>query len=287
MELGSTVVLGDRQLLQRGDIDGDGIPDYVIAHRRKVWTFIADADGPQFRKARTQAVADDVTAMLVVDIDEDERADLLTFRVQLPGIGTLLLGLVRSIDIDIKAVGYQSEADGFARAPKWRRVVTLRIPPILSLLSRQDELVERFTDLIGKTRISARGEFVQPGRTDLAVVQQDVRTIELLADVGDAPTFTSKEGQRMMRRLLFEDENTVFDIDRVFGLISGFLDSMSERTFGDRQAVATLALRDPDRWRLVDLLVGELDGTDGEELIAVYEAVGGGGLRAYDALSWR
>jgi hypothetical protein len=90
----------------------------------------------------------------------------------------------------------------------------------------------------------------------------------------------------MMRRLLFEDENTVFDIDRVFGLISGFLDSMSERTFGDRQAVATLALRDPDRWRLVDLLVGELDGTDGEELIAVYEAVGGG-LRAYDALSWR
>ena len=223
--------------------------------------------------------------MLVVDIDEDDRADLLTFRVQLPGIGTLLLGLVRSIDIDIKAVGYKSEADGFARAPKWRRVVTLRIPPILSLLSRQDELIERFTDLIDKTRISARGEFVQPGRTDLAVVQQDVRTVELLADVGDAPTFTSKEGQRMMRRLLFEDEDTVFDIDRIFGLISGFLDSISERTFGDRQAVATLALRDPDRWRLVDLLVGELDGEGGEELIAVYEAVGG--LRAYDVLSWR
>ena len=95
IELGSTVVLGDRQLLQRGDVDGDGIPDHVIAHRRKIWTFLSDRNGPQFTKARTQAVADDVTAMLVVDIDDDGRADLLTFRVQLAALGALLLALAK------------------------------------------------------------------------------------------------------------------------------------------------------------------------------------------------
>ena len=287
IELGSTAVLGDRQLLQRGDISGDGIPDYVIAHRRKIWTFIAGSDGPQFRRARPQAVADDVTALLVVDIDEDDRADLLTFRVQIPGIGALLLGLVRSIDIDIKAVGYPSETNGFANQPKWRRTVTLRIPPILSIISRQDELIERFTDLISKARISARGEFRQPGVTDVAVASSERNAIQLFTDIGEAPTFTTTEGRRMMRRLLFEDEETVFDIDRIFALASGFLDSIAERVVGDREAVATIGMRDVRSWRLVELVVGELDGQQGKEVVAIYRSTLDDRLRAYDVLAWR
>jgi hypothetical protein len=128
---GATAVLGDRQHLQRGDVDGDGIPDFVIAHRRKVWTFLAGRGGPQFTKARTQAVADDVSAMLLLDLDEDRSADLLTFQVQVPGVGALVLGLVAGIDIDIRAVGYRSEAGAFAGTPAWRRTVTLRVPALL------------------------------------------------------------------------------------------------------------------------------------------------------------
>src|SRR5690606_26980353 len=71
IELGATAVLGDRQLLQRGDLDGDGIADFVIVHRRKVWTFQSGRDGPQFTRARTQVTAEDTTAMLLVDLDED------------------------------------------------------------------------------------------------------------------------------------------------------------------------------------------------------------------------
>ncbi|HEU4418129.1 MAG TPA: VCBS repeat-containing protein, partial [Planctomycetota bacterium] len=48
---GSTLVIGDKPMLQRGDVDGDGIPDFVIAHRRKVWTLLATTAGPQFTKA--------------------------------------------------------------------------------------------------------------------------------------------------------------------------------------------------------------------------------------------
>ena len=230
VDLGNTLVLGDRQLLQRGDVDGDGIPDYVIAHRRKIWTFLASTAGPQFRKPRTQAVADDVTAMLVVDLDDDDRSDLLTFRVRLPSLGTFVLALVRSVDIDVKAVGYQSEGNGFARKPKWRRTLTLRIPPLLSLLSRQDELVERFTDLIGKTRISARGHFSGGQELDVAIVSEDGTRLELLTDVGPAPRIDGGQGAALLRRLLFEEDQTVFDIERVFSLLSGLVDRINART---------------------------------------------------------
>ena len=52
-----------------------------------------------------------------------------------------------------------------------------------------------------------------------------------------------------------------------------------------------LRLRDGKQWRLEDLLVGELDGAPGAELLAVYERVDDGvtpadatPMRAYDLL---
>lgn len=284
IELGSTAVIGDRQLLQDGDINGDGIPDYVIAHRRKIWTFLADARGPQFEKARTQAVADDVTALLLVDLDADERADLLTFRVQLPGVGELLLALVQGIDIDVRAVGYQSEVDGFARSPKWRRTVTLRVPSLLSLLSRQEELVERFTELVDRTRVAVRGSFAGNPDLDLAVATADATAVQIYADVGAAPELGSAAGQDMLRRLLFEDDDTIFDLERVFGLIAGLLDTLSERNVGDREPMTTVPLRDPATWQLLELLAGDAGRDENDELIAVYAAKTDVNRRVYDVL---
>lgn len=270
---GATLVLGDRQLLQRGDIDGDGIPDFVIAHRRKVWTFLSTRQGPQFTKARTQAVADDVSAMLLVDLDEDGCSDLLTFQVQVPGVGALLLGLVQSIDIDIKAVGYRSVGGALASTPAWRRTITLRIPPLLRLLSQQDELVRRFTEVVGKARLGVRGAFTAASRRDLLVVGRDGRQLELFALDGAAPTLESASGRRLLRRLLFEDPDPVFDLDRLFVLLGGFLDEQSGGAIGDRAPVHRVELRDPTVCRLVDLLVADFDGDGRAEAVAVYERV--------------
>lgn len=286
---GSTLVLGDRQLLQRGDVDGDGIPDFVIAHRRKVWTFLSSAAGPQFTRARTQAVADDVTAMLVIDLDGDERAELLTFQLQVPGVGALLLGLVQSIDIDIKAVGYRSENGAFANTPTWRRMVTLRIPPILSLLSRQDELVKRFTDIVGKVRLGVRGPFTAAGKHDLAIVSGDGTALELHPRSEPGKSLDGAAGRRMLRNLLFDDPNTVFDIDRLFGLVSGLLDEVAGELAAGDAAAASVPLRDGKQWRIADLLVGELDGKPGAEIVAVYDEIEpttDAPRRAYDVIVW-
>ncbi|MBL9077225.1 MAG: VCBS repeat-containing protein [Planctomycetes bacterium] len=288
VELGSTLVVGDRQLLQRGDVDGDGIPDFVIAHRRKVWTFLASRDGPQFTKARTQAVADDVTAMLLVDLDEDRRHDLLTFQLQLPGVGALLLGLVQSIDIDVKCVGYRSEGPGFANLPAWRRTVTLRIPPVLTLLGQQEELVQRFLDIVGKTRLGVRGAFAAGASNDLALVRSDGSAIERFAGDDAPPRLDSARGRRILRELLFEDPATVFDLERVFALVSGFVDELSGSLVGDRTPRATLPLRDPTQWRVVDLQAADFDGAPGDELVVVYAPADGDETapRVYDLLRW-
>jgi hypothetical protein len=279
-------VLNDRQQIQRGDINADSIPDHVIVHRRKIWTFLGDSSGPQFKTARTQAVADDVTQLLLTDLDNDDCEDLLTFRVQVPGLASILLGLVQSIDIDVRAVGYRSEQDGFAGTPEWRRTVTVRVPPLLSLLSRQDELIERFTGLVNKARISARGAFVTEGQSDLALVSEDGSAIDLYPKVTPAPELTSKEGSQMLRSLLFEDEDTIFDLERVFGLISGFVDRFSDQGVDQRSPSATIKLRDPEEWSLTNLDVCEFDGTPGDELLATYRAVTDPELRAYDLLEW-
>ncbi|HZN39891.1 MAG TPA: VCBS repeat-containing protein [Planctomycetota bacterium] len=285
MAPGSTLVLGDKPMLQRGDVDGDGIPDFVIAHRRKVWTLLATTAGPQFTKARTQAVADDVSGMFLIDLDEDRRADLLSFQVQLPGIGSLLLGLVQSIDIDIKAVGYRSEGGAFANIPAWRRTVTLRIPPLLSLLSKQEEIVQRFLGILSKARQSVRGAFVSQTANDVALVSTDGALLELFP-MTEAPTLGSAAGRRKLRDLLFDDPDPVFDIDRVFGLISGLLDQRAASLTGDAKSVASIQLRDRAAWRLLKLLAANLDGTRSDEVVAVYENVATPALRAYDVLTW-
>jgi len=282
---GSTLVLGDKPILQRGDVDGDGIPDFVIAHRRKVWTLLATAAGPQFTKARTQAVAEDVSGMFLVDLDEDRRADLLSFQVQLPGIGSLLLGLVQSIDIDIKAVGYRSEGGAFANTPAWRRTITLRIPPLLTLLSKQEEIVQRFLGILSKARHSVRGAFVSETANDVALVSTDGALLELFPTI-EAPTLGSAAGRRQLRELLFEDPNPVFDIERVFGLISGLLDQRAASLTGDAKPAASIPLRVPAEWRLLKLLAANLDGTRGDEVVAVYESVATPALRAYDVMTW-
>ena len=287
VNFGRTAVLSDAQQLQRGDIDGDDVPDFVVAHRRKLWAFLGTDEGPQFRKARTQAVAEDVTAMRMMDLNEDGRDDLLTFRVQVPDVASAVMGLVRSTDIDLRAVGYESEGDGFAKKPRWRRTITLRVPPLLSLLGRQEELIERFTKIVGDARISSRGAFLMPDGDDLVIVSKDATTAQLFPGIPRAPRLETADGIRLLRRLLFEDEDTVFDLERLFDLVSGFVSRLSDQPGADREPAATLALRDPDSWQLILMQEAAMDANEGDEMLIGYVSTADTQTFAYDVISWR
>lgn len=287
VNFGRTAVLSDAQQLQRGDIDGDDVPDFVVAHRRKLWAFLGTDEGPQFREARTQAVAEDVTAMRMMDLNEDGRDDLLTFRVQVPDVASAVMGLVRSTDIDLRAVGYESEGDGFAKKPRWRRTITLRVPPLLSLLGRQEELIERFTKIVGDARISSRGAFLLPDGDDLVIVSKDATTAQLFPGIPRAPRLETADGIRLLRRLLFEDEDTVFDLERLFDLVSGFISRLSDQPGAGREPAATLALRDPDSWQLILMQEAAMDANEGDEMLIGYVSTADPRTFAYDVISWR
>ena len=294
--LGATAALSDTTRLTSRDLDGDRIPDYVIVHRRKVWVFLADASGPQFETPHdVKAVAEDVTATLLVDLDADARADLLLLRVQVPSAAALALGLVRSIDVDLHAVGYRNQGkqdDGaregagvFAPTPAWRRTVTLRVPPLLSLFEQQEDIAQRFLSILDKVRFAARGEFDGEAPRDVVRASDDGKVLELSTGVGDAgDASTTARGEKALAEVLFQLEDTVFDLDRLFLLLDGFLSGERAATRGGATATATLATRARPEFTLADLIAGDLDGDRRDEVIASYRDARGG--RVFDVVRW-
>ncbi|MFN7591390.1 MAG: hypothetical protein ACK5UQ_23175 [Planctomycetota bacterium] len=151
--------------------------------------------------------------------------------------------------------------------------MTLRIPPLLSLLSRQEELVQRFTDIVGKARLGVHGAFAGGDAPALLLVGTDGKALELFPDAGPAPTLDGARGRRLLRELLFDDPDPLFDLERVFKLVSGLVDELSSGLIGDAKVATTVPLRDPAKWRLVELLAGPLDEVAGDDVVAVYEVV--------------
>ena len=62
---------------------------------------------------------------------DDDRQDLLIFKIELPTTAELVFGLVRSFDIEIRALGYPTQEDGtFATRARWicrKRVAPPRV----------------------------------------------------------------------------------------------------------------------------------------------------------------
>jgi hypothetical protein len=287
--LGATAALSDTTKLESRDLDGDRIPDYVVAHRRKVWVFLAGPNGPQFETARdVKAVADDVTATALVDLDADARADLLLLRVQLPSAAQLALALVGELDIDVHAVGYRNEGRAagnlFAATPAWRRTVTLRVPPVLSLFERQEELAERLFAVVDKVRFAARGSFdALPGR-DLVRSSDDGAVLELWqGSAGDDAGMQARSDQALSE-VLFAGDDPVFTLDRLFVLLDSYLARERAATLPGSAPAATLATRARDQFTLVDLFAGDLDGDGRDEVVAAYRH--SAGARTFDVIGF-
>ncbi len=271
VQLGRTAVLTDRQQYQSGDLDGDGILDHVVAHRRKVWSFLGGAAGPQFTEASTRMVAEDVSGLLLMRVDDDARDDLLVFKIDLPSAGELVVGLVSSLDVPIRVLGYRTDAEGrFENRATWSRELTLRAPSILGLLREAEDLVRRFTEVLAKFRWSAIGDFDGDGADDLALIGEDGAELELYRKP-DGTAEVDRAAERWLRDLLFENPDTVFDLDRLLDLVAQVFDTRTASMTGERgpDARATLPLAEGKFLR--DFEAVDLDG-DGRAELLVLEA---------------
>ena len=280
LQLGETIVLGDDQVLQSRDLDGDEVPDYVIAHRRRVWVFHGhprggdEPAGPQFRRpAQGLRVAEDATWIALLRVDEDERPDLVVVKVTAPSVTDLAFGLVGSLDVGVTLLGYRCTSEGkFERKPVKRRELTVRLPSLLGLLEQADDLVRRFLETIRKLRWTAFGDFNGDGRGDLALVSEDETRIEiwqgrLETRVRRGPDLGGGV-EEFLRKVLFEDEDTVFDIERTLKLVASLLDRRSRALAGGEPPSFVLQLPSHDRVR--DFVSADVDRDGADELILVH-----------------
>lgn len=260
------------------DLDDDGIPDYVIAHGRKVWVFLGSAAGPQFSKpASILRSAEDVTALTVLELDDDGRADLLLIKIQVPTVASLIRGLVSEWDVRISAAGYRNDGGGsFATRPGWKSELTVRLPSILGILRDPAEIVRRFEDVESRFRVSTWADVDGDGSRDLVLVSEDETLVEIWRGRGDRDHRLDAEG--VLRELLFEQPERVYDLERAVLWLGSLADRRIAALTEGRSPDHRIALRPADQARLVDLQAGDFEG-GGAELLAVgYQSLDDGRL---------
>jgi hypothetical protein len=287
--LGRTLAGSNKAVYESRDLDLDGIPDYVIAHRRKVWVFFGTKDGPQFTEPATVLkAADDVTGVQILNLDDDGRPDLLLVRVQVPSLATLLRGLVSDWEVEADAVGYRNSGERkFETTPKWRSTISFTVPSILGIAKDPDKLIRRFEDVGKKFRSPAEGDFDGDGAGDLALVSEDGTTLDMWRGNPKVTRAVDETPDAIVRRLLFEDENKAWDIDRLLAWLGGFGERRIALLTGGRPAEAHLTLRDAKQWRLVSVAPADVDGDGRVEVVLRYDEVGGAHGSAFDVIGWK
>jgi hypothetical protein len=274
---------GQTASLQARDLDGDGVVDFVIAHRRKVWSFLGTREGPQFEKpAAILKSAEDATLILLAQLDDDDRPDLLVLRVVVPGVGTLIRGLVGEWEVEMDAIAYRNAGDGqFGKEPSRRATIVFRLPPILDVVRDPEKILSRFETASQSVRQPIEGDWDGDGRLDLAMLDGDATNEETHVDAwlgaqGGLKS-ESQDDERLLRRLLFEESGSAWDLDRAIEWLSNFGEGRVRDLTGSRDPSRTVQLPDAQSWRVALAEAADLDGDGRDELLLVRRWKGASG----------
>ncbi len=276
---GHTLAVGDQATYEMRDLDGDGIPDFVIVHRRKVWVFHGTSAGPQFTNpSMIFKTADDITALQLMRLDADLLPDLLLVKVQVPTIAALVRGIFGEWDIEISAAGYLSK-DGrtFETKPSKRAELAVRLPAILRLIRNPESFLKRFEEIGARFRRSEWGDFDGNGARDVLLASSDGKQLELwLANAGESEDERSIDGEELLAQLLFEDQQRVWDIDRIAGWLGGLAERRTAVLTGGKPSNAQFPIRPAETAELVEMESADLDNDGRAELVLTYTLIPGG-----------
>lgn len=287
---GSILAGSDKARFQSRDLDEDGIPDYVIAHRRKVWVFHGNGNRPQFVDPTTiLKVSDDVTALLIVNLDEDKYPDLLLFKVQIPSVAGIISGLVSSMEIDISALGYRNEGGRrFGRSPAWRSELTVRIPPITRIMKDPSALLSRFEQIGRKFRPRRVADLTGSGKGDVLLMNEDGTRFDIwLGAAQGKETADVIEVESTIREVIFDDPDKTWDIDRLFSFANSIAEQRNSSLTDGRAPDTSYPLRPGTGFLLLDFQLGDLDGDGKAGLVLRYVPYDAAAMPIFDIVRWK
>jgi hypothetical protein len=93
--------------------------------------------------------------------------------------------------------------------------------------------------------------------------------------------------ETVLRRILFEDKNSTWDLERLLTWISTWGDRKVSILTGGREPAARFVLRDKSAWRLDELAAADVDGDGHAEIVLRYGSATPGRTSTFDVLSWR
>jgi hypothetical protein len=262
------------------DLDDDGMPDYVISHRRKIWTFFGSRDGPNFvRPAQVLSTAEDVSAFLVLPLDEDPYPDLLLLRVQVPSITAIVGGLFSELSVEISATGYRNaKGRAFSRLPDYKGAVEVRLPAIVEMIRNPQALIARFEATASKFRSTVEADFDGDGVVDVAMLAEARDRIDLW-EIEERPA--SEADIIGLRDLFFENEKRVWTLDDVLSLLGSVAEKRTKILTGGKDPTRTIRLR-PARYDLLSFEAIDVKGDGHHAIVACYLDRGEGGTAVVD-----
>ncbi len=282
---GQIASMGDRRSFESRDLDDDGILDYVIAHRRKIWIFHGTKAGPQFTKPSfILRSVEDVTALTLLHLDKDTRPDLLLIKVEVPSVTTFVLGFVSSWDLSFSAAGYRNtNGREFDKAPTWKKETALRFPPILSILKDPQALVQRIEYMGKKFRKQLGGDFDGDGKEDLALLSEDADRIDVFRSTGSADE-SDGDGDESLREILFEDKRSTWELEDVLLWMGGLAERRVAALTRGRNPDGSVALSDREKMEFTGFETGDFDGDGSAEIVLSYRPEGAVRVTLFDVM---
>jgi hypothetical protein len=194
------------------------------------------------------------------------------------------LGVFGEWEVTIGATGYEN-VDGrtFASTPKWKNELAVRLPAILKLFKNPEQFIRRFEEAARRFRGGTIGDFDGDGRADVALVSPDRSELELWRgrDVPESD-WNGSALDRAVARVLFEDPNTTWDLERIAGAFAGLAERRAAQLTGSRPHEAALALRAREEFKLEALRNVDLDADGRDEILAVYRTRAAAGRATFD-----